>query len=133
MGVCFDFASARFPASPAARHLCLRLTAARLGAAEAPPVASGSVKNFSLLICTASAFSERYLGLPLRDDSRYQVRVYRLPSLCLPPISESLSDTPSVKPLRMLLSKSEAAMLCLFCFFLRRLSLCRIWSLIPLW
>uniref|UniRef100_A0A8C9ZTK5 Dipeptidyl peptidase like 10 n=1 Tax=Sander lucioperca TaxID=283035 RepID=A0A8C9ZTK5_SANLU len=27
----------------------------------------------------ASAFSERYLGMPLRDDSRYQVRVYYLP------------------------------------------------------
>ncbi|KAI3356572.1 hypothetical protein L3Q82_017770 [Scortum barcoo] len=33
----------------------------------------GAVKNLSLLICTASAFSERYLGMPLRDDSRYQV------------------------------------------------------------
>uniref|UniRef100_A0A667ZX50 Dipeptidyl peptidase like 10 n=1 Tax=Myripristis murdjan TaxID=586833 RepID=A0A667ZX50_9TELE len=29
----------------------------------------------------ASAFSERYLGMPLRDDSRYQVRVYYLPML----------------------------------------------------
>uniref|UniRef100_A0A671W888 Dipeptidyl peptidase like 10 n=1 Tax=Sparus aurata TaxID=8175 RepID=A0A671W888_SPAAU len=34
----------------------------------------------------ASAFSERYLGMPLRDDSRYQVRVYRLPSLVCPNI-----------------------------------------------
>lgn len=82
------------------------------------PVAGGSVKNLSLLICTASAFSERYLGMPLRDDNRYQVRVYRLPSLCLPPISgKSLSDTPTVKPLRMPLSKSEAAVPLFFCLF----------------
>uniref|UniRef100_A0A3P8WH13 Dipeptidyl peptidase like 10 n=1 Tax=Cynoglossus semilaevis TaxID=244447 RepID=A0A3P8WH13_CYNSE len=32
-------------------------------------------KNVSLLILTASAFSEKYLGLPLRDDSLYQVGV----------------------------------------------------------
>uniref|UniRef100_A0A3B5AFQ4 Dipeptidyl peptidase like 10 n=1 Tax=Stegastes partitus TaxID=144197 RepID=A0A3B5AFQ4_9TELE len=31
----------------------------------------------------ASAFSERYLGMPLRDDSRYQVRVYCLPVILL--------------------------------------------------
>uniref|UniRef100_A0A3Q3H019 Dipeptidyl peptidase like 10 n=1 Tax=Labrus bergylta TaxID=56723 RepID=A0A3Q3H019_9LABR len=34
----------------------------------------------------ASAFSERYLGMPLRDDSRYQVCVYFLPSLVCPNI-----------------------------------------------
>uniref|UniRef100_A0A4W6EZW4 Dipeptidyl peptidase like 10 n=1 Tax=Lates calcarifer TaxID=8187 RepID=A0A4W6EZW4_LATCA len=37
----------------------------------------------------ASAFSERYLGMPLRDDSRYQVRVYCLPCACLPLIFET--------------------------------------------
>lgn len=74
------------------RHLCSRLTAAGSARLQRRPFACSSVKNSSLLICTASAFSERYLGVPLRDDSRYQVRVYCLPSLCLPPISE--------KPLR---------------------------------
>lgn len=48
-----------------------------------PPCPSPSggcicVKSPSLLIHAASAFSERYLGVPLRDDSRYQVCVYLL-------------------------------------------------------
>ncbi|KAF3695170.1 Inactive dipeptidyl peptidase 10 Dipeptidyl peptidase IV-related protein 3 [Channa argus] len=44
----------------------------KLYAAVEAPSAGVTVKNVSLLICTASAFSERYLGMPLRDDSRYQ-------------------------------------------------------------
>lgn len=75
----------------------------------------GPVQNVSPLICTASAFSERYLGMPLRDDSRYQVRVYHLPSLvCCWSLKEACcraTDTPTVKLL------SKAAMLCLFLCF----------------
>lgn len=70
-----------------------------LAAAEA--LSAVSVKNLSFLICTASAFSERYLGMPLRDDSRYQVRVYRLPSLVcrwsLKAACRYITDTPTVK------------------------------------
>lgn len=41
------------------------------------------VKSSSLLVPAASAFSERYLGVPLQDDSRYQVCVHLLPSRSL--------------------------------------------------
>lgn len=108
-----------------------------LAAAEAL-CASGTVKIVSLLICTASAFSERYLGMPLRDDSRYQVRVYCFHEhvSCW-----SLKTLTSVTHLQLsscsyckqLISKSEAAMLCFTFSFFSFLMLCRILSLICLW
>lgn len=87
------------------------------------------VKNSSPLMCTASAFSERYLGMPLRDDSRYQVCVYFLPSLDLLKLFTAAPDTPAAQLLHFprLLSKSEPATLSLvsfqcatgFCYSLR--------------
>lgn len=64
-------------------------------------------------MCTASAFSERYLGMPLRDDSRYQVCVYFLPSLDLLKLFTAAPGTPAAQLLHFprLLSKSEPATL----------------------
>lgn len=94
------------------------------------------VKNVSPLICTASAFSERYLGMPLRDDSRYQVRVYHLPSLvCCWSLKEACcraTDTPTVKLPQLpnaAIKVSGSDALPFLVFFM----LCRILSLISLW
>lgn len=76
------------------------------------------IKKSPPLMCTASAFSERYLGMPLRDDSRYQVCVYFLPSLDLLKLFTAAPDTPAaqLQHFPRLLSKSEPATLSLVSF-----------------
>lgn len=94
-------------------------------------------KNILLLICTASAFSERYLGMPLRDDSRYQVRVFCLPALVCRWSLKSITPLPTVKLSQLLniaaikVRSSGAFPFSCVCggFFM----LCRILSLISLW
>lgn len=57
-------------------------------------------KSSSLLLPAASAFSERYLGVPLRDDSRYQVcffiYVYFLADLHLLKALTGAADPPTL-------------------------------------
>lgn len=67
------------------------------------------VKTSSPLIYTASAFSERYLGMPLRDDSRYQVCL-------LPPLTWSLNAVYCCTRH----SRSSAPALTLLCYQSRR-------------
>lgn len=83
------------------------------------PALGYCVKTSPPLLCTASAFSERYLGMPLRDDSRYQVCVYFLPSLDLLKLFTAAPDTPAAQlflHFPRLLSKSEPATLSLVSF-----------------
>lgn len=90
-------------------------------------------KNISLLICTASAFSERYLGMPLRDDSRYQVRVFCLPALVCRWSLKSVTPLPTVKLSQLLnvaaikVRSSDAfpfSSVCVCVFFLYSVGFC---------